>query len=153
MLHHAGSPDLHTRRLRLRAYRLEDDQQMFDNWAGDPEVTRFLNWGPHADVGITYNTYIHVIKEQKAKAVASLPNFISGKPSACTAAKEPDAEYNITSENQSVEDEIIYERLVKAVGSLPSVISWTSSTQAEPEVSEADCILSSEADEIVYEIS
>ena len=34
----------------------------------------------HADVGITYNTYIHVIKEQKAKAVASLPNFISGKP-------------------------------------------------------------------------
>ena len=107
----------------------------------------------HADVGITYNTYIHVIKEQKAKAVASLPNFISGKPSACTAAKEPDAEYNITSENQSVEDEIIYERLVKAVGSLPSVISWTSSTQAEPEVSEADCILSSEADEIVYEIS
>ena len=53
MLHHAGSPDLHTRRLRLRAYRLEDDQQMFDNWAGDPEVTRFLNWGPHADVGIT----------------------------------------------------------------------------------------------------
>lgn len=34
----------------------------------------------HADVGITYNTYIHVLKEQKAKAVASLPNFISGKP-------------------------------------------------------------------------
>ena len=34
----------------------------------------------HSDVGITYNTYIHVIKEQKAKAVASLPNFISGKP-------------------------------------------------------------------------
>ena len=30
----------------------------------------------HADVGITYNTYIHVMKEQKAKAVASLPNFI-----------------------------------------------------------------------------
>ena len=31
----------------------------------------------HADVNITYNTYIHVIKEQKAKAVASLPNLIS----------------------------------------------------------------------------
>ena len=32
----------------------------------------------HADIGITYNTYIHVMKEQKAKAVASIPNFISG---------------------------------------------------------------------------
>ena len=30
----------------------------------------------HSDVNITYNTYIHVIKEQKAKAVASLPNLI-----------------------------------------------------------------------------
>ena len=53
MLHHAGSPDLFTRRLRLRAYRAEDYQQMFDNWAGDPQVTAFLNWGPHANAGIT----------------------------------------------------------------------------------------------------
>ena len=64
----------------------------------------------HADVGITYNTYIHVIKEQKAKAVASLPNFISGKPSAQVEGKEPIAEYNQPSERQtSEEDEITYE--------------------------------------------
>ena len=42
----------------------------------------------HADVGITYNTYIHVMKEQKAKAVASLPNFISGKPKEVKPAEE-----------------------------------------------------------------
>ena len=53
MLRHAGSPDLYTRRLHLRAYRPEDYRQMFDNWAGDPEVTRFLSWGPHANAEIT----------------------------------------------------------------------------------------------------
>lgn len=31
----------------------------------------------HSSVSITYNTYIHVIKEQKAQAIKSLPNFIS----------------------------------------------------------------------------
>lgn len=29
----------------------------------------------HSSTSITYNTYIHVIKEQKAKAIASLPNL------------------------------------------------------------------------------
>ena len=53
MIRHAGSPDLYTRRLRLRAYRPEDYRQMFDNWAGDPQVTDFLNWGPHANAEIT----------------------------------------------------------------------------------------------------
>lgn len=33
----------------------------------------------HSDISVTYNTYIHVIKEQKAKAVASLPNLTSKK--------------------------------------------------------------------------
>ena len=33
----------------------------------------------HSDITVTYNTYIHVIKEQKAKAVASLPNLTSKK--------------------------------------------------------------------------
>ena len=33
----------------------------------------------HSNVSITYNTYIHVIKEQKAKALSSLPNIIGSK--------------------------------------------------------------------------
>lgn len=49
MLHHAGSPVLYTQRLRLHPYRKGDGAQMFANWAGDPEVTRWLSWGPHAD--------------------------------------------------------------------------------------------------------
>ena len=31
----------------------------------------------HSDTSVTYNTYIHIIKEQKAKAVQSLPSILS----------------------------------------------------------------------------
>lgn len=53
MLNHSGSPDLYTRRLHLRPYRPEDWRAMFDNWAGDPEVTKYLSWGPHASPEVT----------------------------------------------------------------------------------------------------
>lgn len=53
MLRHSGSPVLLTQRLRLRPYRTQDAQAMFDHWAGDPEVTQYLTWGPHRDVKVT----------------------------------------------------------------------------------------------------
>ncbi|MBQ9197489.1 MAG: GNAT family N-acetyltransferase [Clostridia bacterium] len=53
MLNHLGSPDLHTRRLRLRRYRSEDFLMMFNNWAGDPEVAKYVSWGPHASPEVT----------------------------------------------------------------------------------------------------
>ena len=42
----------------------------------------------HSDITVTYNTYIHVIKEQKAKAVASLPNLTSVSKAENNAEKE-----------------------------------------------------------------
>ena len=59
----------------------------------------------HSDVGITYNTYIHVIKEQKAKAVASLPNFISGKPSATAADQVAAAEKPASTETSEKDNQ------------------------------------------------
>ena len=53
MLKHSGSPDLYTRRLHLRRYRLEDYRAMYDNWTSDPEVARYVNWGCHASPEIT----------------------------------------------------------------------------------------------------
>ena len=44
---------LETHRLILRQYRIEDAEDMFTNWASDPEVTRFLTWPVHAGVDIT----------------------------------------------------------------------------------------------------
>jgi ribosomal-protein-alanine N-acetyltransferase len=44
---HLGTCTLNTNRLILRRFREDDAQMMFDNWAHDPEVTRYLTWPPH----------------------------------------------------------------------------------------------------------
>lgn len=45
-----GTRTIETDRLVLRRYSVEDAQDMFDNWASDNEVTRFLTWPTHTDV-------------------------------------------------------------------------------------------------------
>ena len=47
---HQGTKVLETERLLLRPFRAEDAEAMFRNWAGDPEVTRFLTWPTHTNV-------------------------------------------------------------------------------------------------------
>lgn len=47
MLTHKGTQTLHTERLTLRRFKIEDAQAMFDNWASDERVTRYLTWTPH----------------------------------------------------------------------------------------------------------
>lgn len=53
MLIHKGTQTLETERLILRRFCLEDAQSMFDNWASDDEVTRFMTWPSHDSVEIT----------------------------------------------------------------------------------------------------
>ena len=47
MLTHKGTQTIRTARLTLRRFTVEDAQQMYDNWASDARVTRFLTWEPH----------------------------------------------------------------------------------------------------------
>ena len=47
MLLHQGTQTLRTPRLVLRRFTVEDAQAMFDTWANDPQVTRYLTWRPH----------------------------------------------------------------------------------------------------------
>lgn len=47
------TPVLETERLLLRPPRIEDAQPVFDSWAQDPAVTRYLTWRPHLDVNET----------------------------------------------------------------------------------------------------
>lgn len=49
-LQHKGTMTIETLRLMLRKFRAEDANDMFHNWAGDPEVCKYLSWGPHKDV-------------------------------------------------------------------------------------------------------
>jgi len=53
MLIHGGTKPLETDRLLLRRVRMDDAQAMLNNWANDPEVTKFLTWPPHENIAIT----------------------------------------------------------------------------------------------------
>ena len=46
-MRHTGTPELETDRLLLRRLLPQDAPQMYENWANDPAVTRFLRWEPH----------------------------------------------------------------------------------------------------------
>ena len=50
---HLGTQPLQTPRLLLRRFTMDDAQNMFDLWCNDPEVTRFLSWGPHGTIDNT----------------------------------------------------------------------------------------------------
>lgn len=49
-MQHRGTEELTTKRLRLRRYARQDARAIFDNYAADEEVTRFLSWPPYASV-------------------------------------------------------------------------------------------------------
>ena len=53
---HKGTQLIETERLVLRQFTLEDAQQMFDNWSGDDEVTKYMNWVTQKGVEETKNT-------------------------------------------------------------------------------------------------
>lgn len=50
MRNHAFTQTLTTPRLTLRRFTPEDAPAMYQNWASDPQVTRFLRWKPHQSV-------------------------------------------------------------------------------------------------------
>jgi len=50
MLNHLGTQTIETRRLILRKHRMADAEDMFHNWAADPEVSRFWGWEPHRNI-------------------------------------------------------------------------------------------------------
>lgn len=49
----AGTQNIETKRLLLRRFKIEDAEDMYNNWASDPEVTRYLTWPTHSSVDVT----------------------------------------------------------------------------------------------------
>lgn len=52
-MNHRGTVDLQTNRLFLRKFMMDDVKPMFQNWATEEEVTKFLTWPPHENSDIT----------------------------------------------------------------------------------------------------
>jgi [ribosomal protein S5]-alanine N-acetyltransferase len=47
---HLGTIRIETKRLVLRRFTIDDATAMYENWAKDPDVTKFLTWAPHENV-------------------------------------------------------------------------------------------------------
>lgn len=50
---HKGTVPLETERLILRRFELSDADALFNNWANDAEVTKYLTWPPHSDISVS----------------------------------------------------------------------------------------------------
>ena len=48
-----GTQRIEIHQLILRPFRMEDAEDMYANWASDPEVTRYLTWPAHGSVDVT----------------------------------------------------------------------------------------------------
>lgn len=51
-MNHIGTQYIETDRLILRRFELSDAQAMFDNWASDDEVTKYLTWHTYTEVSM-----------------------------------------------------------------------------------------------------
>ena len=52
-MNHKGTVKLETNRLILRRINMDDVLEMFDNWASNPNVTKFMTWPTHSSTEIT----------------------------------------------------------------------------------------------------
>lgn len=52
-MNHQGTKTLESERLILRRFRLDDAPFMFENWANDPDVTKYLMWPRHESVDVS----------------------------------------------------------------------------------------------------
>lgn len=69
MIVHKGTTTINTKRLILRKFELNDAEDMFNNWASDNEVTKYLSWLPHEDVKETKNILKSWIEDYKSSEV------------------------------------------------------------------------------------
>ena len=61
-MNHCGTYMIETKRLLLREFMVEDAEAMFQNWASDKEVTKFLTWPAYTSL----DTAIHILNEWTA---------------------------------------------------------------------------------------
>ncbi|MGP1474615.1 MAG: GNAT family N-acetyltransferase [Treponema sp.] len=53
MLNHQGTKKLETERLILRRFKIDDCAEMYNNWACEDTVTKFLTWQTHTNQDVT----------------------------------------------------------------------------------------------------
>ncbi|HHT57370.1 MAG TPA: GNAT family N-acetyltransferase [Herbinix luporum] len=66
---HIGTNSIETIRLILRRFQVEDTYDMYKNWASDIETLKFLPWGPHRDVKVTYSRILSIVSNYNKENV------------------------------------------------------------------------------------
>lgn len=56
-MEHKGTVRLETDRLLLRPFKIEDAEDVFNNWASDDEVTKYLTWPTHSSVDVVVKLF------------------------------------------------------------------------------------------------
>lgn len=85
-MNHVGTKILKTRRLILRPFTMEDAEAMYRNWASDPEVTKYLTWPTHGDVGISRMVLESWVNEYQSKDYYQWAIVFEGAPIGSIAA-------------------------------------------------------------------
>ncbi|MCC8138082.1 MAG: GNAT family N-acetyltransferase [Clostridiales bacterium] len=67
-MNHIGTIRLRTDRLILRRFTVNDAEEMFNNWASDDEVTKYLTWATHQNIEITQGYINYCIHEYSESA-------------------------------------------------------------------------------------
>ena len=52
-MEYLGTKKLETKRLILRRFKIEDAEAMYNNWASNPNVSKYVMWETHKDVNET----------------------------------------------------------------------------------------------------
>ena len=64
-MQHKGTVTIETLRLILRRFKEKDARDMYENWAGDYEVCRYLAWGPHSDAEVSRKRILNWVEGYK----------------------------------------------------------------------------------------
>lgn len=59
MLQHKGTVTLESERLVLRRFTMDDAEAMFNNWACDAEVAKYMRWNAHKNIDETKNVLLN----------------------------------------------------------------------------------------------
>ena len=81
-IQHKGTVRIETLRLILRPFKETDARDMYQNWAGDPDVCKYLSWGPHSSEEVSrkrimawvsnyfrMNSYVWALEMKRDQAV------------------------------------------------------------------------------------
>lgn len=81
-MNHIGTKPIETDRLLLRRFTTDDAQDMYQNWASDGEVTKYLTWPAHADVSVTRAVLASWVKEYENDHVYQWAITVKGEGNA-----------------------------------------------------------------------